>query len=120
MTFWADPVQWQAPESAITKYGRRVHYSPQEYKDYKRDLAQLMRYVWKGDPDIGEFWIQLEFHCGSEGLKKPRDYDNLAKTVGDAGNKIVWKDDRQITLCKGIEVFRNVSKPHTNIWAGLR
>lgn len=120
MTHWAEPVQWQAPESVQLPGGKRIHYSPKAYKVYKEALSQLMRYIWIGDPDIGEFWIKLEFHCGSEGRKKPRDYDNMAKTVGDAGNKVVWKDDSQITLCKGIEVFRHCPNPHTTIWAGLR
>ena len=47
-------------------------------------------------------WSQKKRQAALSGDLNPTgkpDFDNLAKCVGDALNKIVWKDDSQIIVC---------------------
>lgn len=120
LTFRTEPMEWQAPKFTTSKSGKPIVYSPKIYKEYKEALAKAMKIAWRRPAEGGEFWVEYTFHCGSEGRKNDRDGDNMAKAVGDAGNKVIWKDDRQITLWRRIEVFRNSMNPCTVIEGGLR
>ena len=115
--FRTEPMEWQAPQ-----FNRKTGavYSSKEYKAYKEALGMALRAAWQRSAEPGEFWVRFTFHCGSTGRKRPRDWDNLSKAVGDAGNKIIWKDDSQITQCRGVIVVRGSLEPRTEIEGGLR
>lgn len=64
-------------------------------------LGALSVRIEAGMP-IPDSWSQKKQRAAIAGdvahIGKP-DFDNIAKIVGDALNKIVWKDDSQIIVC---------------------
>jgi Holliday junction resolvase RusA-like endonuclease len=73
-------------------------YTPEETRKYEaavgvHGVIARMKGGWvKADPSMGfEVWINVYFPD-----QRGRDIDNVAKSVLDALNLDVWKDDRQV------------------------
>ena len=88
-TFPGDPVPAPRP-----RFGQGRTYMPAGYTDYKEGLAWAFKAEMKRrKPMRGPIVLVLEFHRKN---RRRVDLDNLAKTVMDAGNGVVWEDDSQV------------------------
>ena len=78
-------------------------------------LARVMwaARVFEGFPILIEpLAVTMRFYLKSE--KSRGDFDNLAKLVCDAGNMVLWQDDRQIVEAH-VYVVRGDPGPRTEI-----
>lgn len=83
-------------------------YDPAKSRSWKNAAARHMREQGPPVPFSGPVHVTIEawFKCPTGGTKADRskaryrdkkpDWDNIAKAVCDAGNKILWYDDAQI------------------------
>ena len=92
----------------FTKSG--IAYTDSKSKKYETELSNEIKKAWDSEPlDLPVFLeivavfalpksqhrkkpVGQQFHC-----KKP-DVDNIAKMICDAGNEIIWKDDKLIFM----------------------
>jgi Holliday junction resolvase RusA-like endonuclease len=84
-----EPYPW--PRTRTGRSGN--HYLPKTYLAYRDLVAMHLRAAYRGDPELGPVRLVLGFYRST---KRKADVDNLAKTILDAGNGIVWADDSQI------------------------
>lgn len=98
LEFDVDPVAKQRPR--MTRAGRV--FTPKKTKDFEKLIAELARYQYQGAPLVEELFVVCEFKFKSP--KKPAhaypsrsDLDNYLKSILDAMNNVIYKDDRQIT-----------------------
>lgn len=65
----------------------------QRYLSYKQSVAIIARHQYKDEPIKDKLAVNLKVYLsgGNQG-----DIDNYFKSVTDACNKIIYKDDRQI------------------------
>lgn len=65
----------------------------QRYLSYKRSVGIVARHMYKGDLINSKLAVNLKVYLsgGNQG-----DIDNYFKSITDACNKIIYKDDRQI------------------------
>lgn len=84
-----EPYPW--PRSRISRSGRL--YLPRPYVAYRDLVAMHLRAAYRGPPEEGPVRVVLGFYRST---KRKADVDNLAKTILDAGNQIVWLDDSQV------------------------
>lgn len=73
-------------------------YTPKRTRDFEDRLGWLLRRAYRGSPATFPLIAQVEFYATD---RRRRDLDNLAKSVFDAGNGIVWVDDSQIQTTVG-------------------
>lgn len=78
------------------------HYTPKKTREATAIVQQAMRCEYRGKPLECPIILTLEFGFArpksnktKHHLQKP-DLSNLIKLVEDAGNGIIWKDDKQI------------------------
>lgn len=105
MTLWIPgrPVPWARTASVN---GRRM--TPQAYREWKRTAEWVMKI--KGDGPIVDGPVALDLLVTSTGVEVDvsssqtsrvkyvrGDIDNYAKAVMDAGNGLLYSDDRQVT-----------------------
>lgn len=84
------PVPWMRTEGS----GKR-RFTPKRQRDYQRRVAHAALSAYRGAPlMMGPLRIHVSF--GLED-RRPRDLDNLTKTIKDALNGIAWIDDAQVT-----------------------
>ena len=87
-----------SPRPRFTRTGKSTAYHSREYHDYRslvRDVAQLTCMKIRQWPkESCEYDVSLHF---THKDRKRRDLDNLAKTILDALNGAVWKDDSQVS-----------------------
>lgn len=81
-------------EKIVNRYGR--HYLSTRFKIYEKDLKESARKQYNGPLLLGNLSISLTFRFKNN---VHPDLTNLPKSVCDAMNKVVWKDDRQIRMC---------------------
>jgi Holliday junction resolvase RusA-like endonuclease len=67
-------------------------YTPAETRAYEDRVGWLLRAAHVPCAD-GELGVRAVFHLGSGA--EP-DVDNLAKALLDAGNGVLWRDDKQV------------------------
>jgi crossover junction endodeoxyribonuclease RusA len=69
-------------------------YVPKKYKDFEKFVKHIAK-LTMGDrkPFAGDCVVNLNFYFDT---RRIRDLFNLPKSIGDAMNKVVYKDDRQI------------------------
>jgi Holliday junction resolvase RusA-like endonuclease len=84
-----EPYPW--PRTRTGRAGN--HYLPKTYTAYRDLVSMHLRAAYRGDPELGPIRVVLAFYRST---KRKADVDNLAKTILDAGNGIVWADDSQI------------------------
>lgn len=84
-----EPVACERPR--VTRFGS---YLPEKSRAAEDKIAWSFRASFPGDnlDETSTFGVRLRFFCD----KTRKDCDNLQKTVFDALNKILWKDDKQI------------------------
>lgn len=69
-------------------------YTPQATRDYEALVRDAAAIEWAGEPMMkGPLSIHLTFHRGD---RRHVDYDNLAKSITDALQGIVYRNDSQI------------------------
>ena len=84
---------WYAVPKKRPRVTRNGTYMPHGYTDWKQETAYQMRKAWGQPPIEGTLGVAIELVA----RKRPRgDMDNLAGAVLDAGNGVLWVDDRQI------------------------
>jgi Holliday junction resolvase RusA-like endonuclease len=81
-------------------------------------LGALSVRIEAGMP-IPESWSKKKRQAALAGdlchTGKP-DFDNIAKIVGDALNKIVWKDDSQIIVCSFRKFYASEPGLTVSVW----
>ena len=69
--------------------GRSVPYMPPAYKKWKKEVRAQMAEWWVDEPLELVYLVRMTF----KGPQR-QDLDNLLGAVLDAGNNLIWKDDR--------------------------
>ncbi len=84
---------WHAVPKARPRVTSRGTYMPAGYQDWKQETAFQMRQQHRQEPMQGHVAVAIDIVA----RRKPRgDIDNLAGAILDAGNGVLWTDDRQI------------------------
>lgn len=81
-------------------------------------LGALSVQIHAGMP-VPASWSQKKRQAALSGDLSPTgkpDFDNLAKCVGDALNKIVWKDDSQIVVCAFRKFYSSEPGLTISVW----
>lgn len=99
-------------------------YKAKADKDAEADTARQLRGMY-GDPQVGNLAMAVIFYRSS--LRRC-DLDNLIKHVWDAGNRVLWVDDEQLTAVVALlELDRDhprtvvaVCRHESSMWRGPR
>lgn len=100
LTFPGRPV----PAARMTRNGKWVRPDAQRYLAYKEEIGWRAREVVK-DILLGPLAVAIKAYYGGG---KAADVDNLAKSILDACNMVVWNDDTQI---EELHIYRRIGKP---------
>lgn len=96
LTFPIEPKP--TPRPRLSKFGHA--YASKDYRTYLDDLAAKAREQWPGLALVGPLAVTIMVLCRrpkTSKLDAPKpDWDNYAKGVCDAMNKIVYEDDTQV------------------------
>ena len=79
------------------RFGGGSVRTPQKTKDAEQAIAEQAALVWRRQPSLAEFGLECAFVLPT---RHTVDIDNLVKTVMDALNGVVWKDDDQVIELK--------------------
>jgi Holliday junction resolvase RusA-like endonuclease len=112
VTVEGEPGRKERPRT-VSNGGKSHTFTPKQTKAAERRVATALRAAmpdWCVDA-TSTFGVLIEVHLGSSHWK---DIDNLVKVVLDAGNGVVWADDRQVDT-ELSRVFRGAEHPHTEI-----
>ncbi len=87
-------------------------YTKTEYRKYLEALKMCLKVFWRGKPYDQPLSVKIEFYLKMP--KKPKhafptkgDLDNYTKAILDAGNKILWSDDRFIVDLSAQKQYSN-------------
>lgn len=101
------------------RFHRGIAYDPPKSRQFKKDLATLIKTLGVGSALNGEVKVKIDIFRQAAKFKKGvtskryGDIDNLAKSILDALNGICWKDDSQISE---LHVTKNLADtPHIEI-----
>jgi len=84
---------WHAIPKKRPRVTSRGAFMPPGYQDWKQETAYQMRQHYLQEPMQGHVAVAIDIVA----KRKPRgDIDNLAGAILDAGNGVLWTDDRQI------------------------
>ena len=91
-------VQIDAIPQGRTRFYRGVAVDPPKCKQFKQDLALLVKSQYHDAPLSGNVLVTIRIYrnFNKPTNKRYGDIDNLAKAILDAGNGILWIDDAQI------------------------
>lgn len=93
------------PKERPRKNKQGGFYTPQKTKDYESIVGWSARSVYKGEPSKNEMFVLINIyfklpkktkHKEGDWCMKNTDVDNIAKSVLDGLNGIVWVDDKQV------------------------
>lgn len=100
------------------RIGKNGHtFTPERTVQAEQDWGWVMRASRRFDGPVGTpIGVLLLFRLPTEGRV---DGDNLAKLVFDAGNRILWLDDKQIHESH-VHLIRGCSDPGTDLLAWIR
>lgn len=95
--------------------GQKVPYMPAKYKKWKAEVrAQLAE--WWTDPPLDRVeMVILKFRGPARA-----DLDNLMGAILDAGNQLIWKDDRVSVISKLYGQFEKAKEADSQIELTLR
>ena len=95
-------------------YGRC--YQPARIVEYKAEIAKAARLAMKdSEPMTGELSAVIKLYRKYKRCSRQfGDFDNHAKSICDALNKIVYDDDAQIVRCS-VEKFTDKINPRVEI-----
>jgi len=81
----------------------------------EKAMAWALRFAWAHPEPEAEalFQVSLIFFVGPHQRPLP-DVDNLTKLVLDAGQKVIWKNDKQVVACRSVRIDR-AQFPQTRI-----
>lgn len=107
LTINGDPLIQERPRK-----GRGGHfYDPTAAKKKGLGLAMMAeRIMQKKAITVLPITVQMGFYCKG----KRGDLDNMIKALLDAGNGVLWKDDRQVVGINA-RVFRDCGTPRTEL-----
>lgn len=88
---------WHAVPKKRPRVTRNGTYMPAAYADWKQETAYAMGKAYGYAPPVtGSLRVEVLLVT----KKKPRgDMDNLLGAVLDAGNGVLWQDDRLVGAC---------------------
>lgn len=121
--FFEQKVQpWQRPR-ASSRGKNVIFFTSNKMRSYQNDLKSFFRTHFKSPAcHEGPLVLRVVFYLERPASVRTRkwpsvkpDADNLTKSVGDSGNKIIWKDDAQII---SIHATKRYAKPGERI--GMR
>ena len=81
--------------------GQTRPYMPKEYKAWMKDARAQLAEQWVDEPLDYVKWIGIRFYGPRRG-----DIDNLLGGIFDAGNGLVWTDDR-VTNIDNVSIRHN-------------
>lgn len=94
------------------RFGRGFARTPEKTRRFERDVALLLREVFRAPKWPTQEPVKVEIILVSSRPKRPKrrypskyDLDNAVKAVSDAANGIVWKDDTQIVTLNAHKRF---------------
>ena len=116
-----DPVPWSRAGTTIGwAHGKPFvrHYTPTDMRTYQEAIAWRAKSAMAGRPpligalaircfamvEIPKSWSRRDRDAALHASSRP-DWDNYAKTICDACNKIVYKDDAQIVRALTIKEY---------------
>lgn len=127
----AVPVAQPRQRHAISKKGYVTNYTPADHpvNQFKAAVAYEAKYRYSGDILTGALYISIVavFPRPKSMMWKKRemprahkvskpDIDNVQKSVFDALNGVLWKDDSQITSVRATKFTASgEEKPHVDI-----
>jgi Holliday junction resolvase RusA-like endonuclease len=92
------------------------HITPKKTRAYERlvgTIAGLQRpRMWRLD---GRYRVEMRAYFGDA---RARDVDNVAKSVLDGLNRVLWHDDRQVVRV-ACEKFVDRARPRIEVWVEL-
>lgn len=102
------PLSFTIPGEPVPKGRPRVAnghaYTPERTRTATEAAQWAMKRAMKGKrPLTDDVALTLDFQGGKAMLRA--DIDNLAKLVMDAGNGILWEDDRQVKVLVACKRF---------------
>lgn len=112
LTFDIAPVAWER-----ARVGRYGHFTAPKTRRYKNALATGMRAQWTREPLKRAIRASIMFYMGCPKRRPPKhskshthpavrpDWDNLAKSVCDAANGILWEDDGQLVDVRVMKLY---------------
>lgn len=127
------PVGWQ--RSGInTRGGRPVSFTPEQTRAYQRSIATLAKQAMAGgEPFTGPVSVvirvylaipkafsRVEHQRAVLGRRRPTskpDGDNIAKSVCDAMNEIVYADDKQIAYLSVAKFYGEIPRVEIEVAA---
>lgn len=92
-------------------------YTPKETRNAERVLRDLFKVEGPKTPTTHDVELTLDFRVGPSRARP--DIDNFAKLVMDAGNGVLWHDDRQVVWLL-VELERDSREPGTSITVRVR
>lgn len=104
------------PKQRARRCPNGKHVTPQRTRDYERlvgSVALMLRpRGWKLD---GEYHVEVRAYFPDA---RGRDVDNVAKSVLDGLNRVLWHDDRQVIRCSS-EKHIDRERPRIDVWVEL-
>lgn len=110
-TVEVEPIPQARPR--FSKFGA---YEPKRNTEYKKAVATVARAAMGGrEPMTGELSAVIKLYRKYKRCSRRfGDFDNLAKAVTDACNKIVYDDDAQIVRCT-VEKYTDKNFPRVEV-----
>lgn len=94
------------PAVRMTQRGKFVKLNAQKYLAYKEQVGwQARQAMGRKEPLSGPVGVEITAVISGG---RPGDSDNLAKSILDGCNGVVWDDDRQVVE---LHVYRQRGKP---------
>jgi len=88
------PQPWPRAQVRATKRGLRF-FKPGRYQKYVDDIGILMKQIHRPCVAEVEFALEFQFYL-PKAIYGRTDVDNLVKAFMDAGQLILWENDKQI------------------------
>jgi Holliday junction resolvase RusA-like endonuclease len=118
LTFFEHTIPLAPHAKQRPRLGKGRTYTPEATERFERQCAWILRaYIGPRDPMLGPISVRVAFFLeapkkSKHGYPSSADIDNYLKSLFDACNGVVWKDDRQIVELTARKVFG----PKAEIW----
>lgn len=104
---------WAKKRPKVSKGGRRTHQDPSDKAAEDETRRQLQEQWGPRPPWSGNIKLYVALYRKN---RQVVDLDNLLKHLQDAGNGIIWQDDRQITGYGQVDLFVDAEAPRTEFY----
>lgn len=96
LTMPGNPQPKERAQTVTTRQGKRMSFTPARTRQAENAIKAAARLRWpKVRPMEGRWTVEMNFYRDS---RRRVDLDNLAKTMQDALNGILWVDDSDIQV----------------------